>query len=228
VTAEAQADARALIRQQMQAGFTKRGMVDSGLPVLAFAIIVPFAHVTVASFVALGVGVVLAIERLVRRQPVQQAFSGLLGLGIAVLFANITGKSKGFYLPGIVETLALAAVLIVSLLVRRPFVGVIVSLLDEKCQGWRDRPVLRRAFWRVTLAASAFYLVKGGLGLTLFITNHSSSLAGVRLALGLPPYLLLLAYGFTAVKAALAAEEVAGESGAEGAQEAAEVTPGAL
>jgi hypothetical protein len=195
------------MRQQMAASFTKRGMVDSGLPVLAFAIIVPFSDVEVASFVSLGVGLALAVERLVRRQSVQQAFSGLVGLGIAVLFANLIGKSKGFYLPGIIETLVLAGVLIVSLLVRRPLVGVIVALLDEKCQGWRQRPLLRRAFFRVTLAASVFYTAKGALGLALYVTNHSSSLAGVRLALGLPPYLLLLAYGFSAVKAAQDAEQ---------------------
>jgi hypothetical protein len=199
-------DAKAAMRAAMQQSFTVRAMVDSGAPVLAFAFTVPFTSVRTASYVALAIGVALAGERAVRRQSLQQVLAGLLGLGIAVLVANKTGKASGFYLPGILQNIGLALALIVSLLVKRPLVGMVVGVADERCHGWRERPDLRRAFTRITAVAAAWYVVKASVQGTLYLTDHSTGLAGARLAMGLPPYVLLIAFGITTVRRALAAE----------------------
>ena len=59
----------------------------------------------------------------------------------------------------------------------------------------------------MTLAAAVFYSAKTALQISLYATDNSNGLAGVRLALGLPPYLLLLAYGVTQVRGAIPPQE---------------------
>ena len=52
--------------------------------------------------------------RLVRRQPVQQAMSGLFGVLIAALIAARTGQARGYFLFGIWMSFAYAAVFAAS------------------------------------------------------------------------------------------------------------------
>ena len=44
----------------------------------------------------------MLILRLVRREPVQFAFSGFLGVGLAAYLAHRLGRAEGFFIPGIV------------------------------------------------------------------------------------------------------------------------------
>ena len=52
--------------------------------------------------------------RLVRRDTVKHAFSGVFGVAFGVVFAMMTGNAKDFYLPGMLYTLGLALAYIVT------------------------------------------------------------------------------------------------------------------
>ena len=43
--------------------------------------------------------------RLVRKDTVKHAFSGVFGVAFGVVFAMMTGNAKDFYLPGMLYTL---------------------------------------------------------------------------------------------------------------------------
>jgi hypothetical protein len=106
-----------------------RGMVDATLPTIAFIVANSLDGLRTGIWAALGFAVVIFALRLVRRESVQQAFSGLFGVGIAVAIAAATGQARDFYVPGIVRNAGLAVVLLGSVVLRRPLVGVIAEFL---------------------------------------------------------------------------------------------------
>ena len=191
-----------------------RGMVDSSIPVAVFAGVNLATSLRTAVYAAVGAGVGIAALRLARRQSVQQSVSGLLGLAIAALLALRTHKATNFYLPGIIYGGLLATAGLVSVAVRRPVVGYVFGFVDPKYASWQDRPAMVRTFQRLTLMWSGWFAFKTALSLVLYATDHSTGLAGVRLALGYPPLILFVLATLGAARRALVREGlVLGEAG---------------
>jgi hypothetical protein len=164
-----------------------RGTIDSGLPIVVFAAVNVATSLKTAAIAAAVTGVAVALLRLARRQPVQQALGGLAGLAIALVLALRTHKAANFYLPNILYGMALAAVGAASLALARPLAGVIMSFLDERWAHWRDEPDLRRRANLITGMWTVWYTIKGGFSGALYVSHHSTGLAGLRLALAWPP-----------------------------------------
>ncbi|MBA3574590.1 MAG: DUF3159 domain-containing protein, partial [Pseudonocardiales bacterium] len=57
------------------------GLVSSTVPVVVFVPVNAYVGLTAAIWSAVGVAVLVAVWRLVRREPLQPAVSGLLGVG---------------------------------------------------------------------------------------------------------------------------------------------------
>ncbi|MCZ2830626.1 DUF3159 domain-containing protein [Modestobacter sp. VKM Ac-2986] len=128
-----------------------RGMVDASLPTLAFIVANGLGGLTVGIWAAVVAAVLVFVLRLVRRESIQQAISGLFAVAVAVFIAARTGEARDFFVIGIIRNLAIGVVVLGSLLVRRPLVGVIAeflapshlgSLAGHKLPSFRDR--LRR------------------------------------------------------------------------------------
>jgi Protein of unknown function (DUF3159) len=106
-----------------------RGMVDATVPTVAFILANAFWGLRNGIWAALGAALVVFALRLVRRESVQQAVSGLLGVGIAVAIAAASGQARDFFVIGILRNAAIGVVLLASIPVRRPLVGVIAEFL---------------------------------------------------------------------------------------------------
>ncbi len=106
-----------------------RGMLDASLPTIAFIVANSLGGLRVGIWSALGTAVGVFLLRLVRRESVQQAFSGLFAVGIAVAIAAYSGQARDFYVIGIIRNAAIGLVLLGSVLVRWPLVGVIAEFL---------------------------------------------------------------------------------------------------
>ena len=106
-----------------------RGMVDASLPTVAFIVANGIGGLTVGIWAAVGAAVLVFLLRLVRRESIQQAISGLFAVAVAVVIAARTGEARDFFVLGIIRNAAIGVVLLGSLLVRRPLVGVIAEFL---------------------------------------------------------------------------------------------------
>lgn len=129
-----------------------RGMLDATLPTVAFIVANSVAGLRAGIWAALGVAVVLFGFRLVRRESVQQAFSGLFGVAIAVAIAAASGQARDFFVPGLIRNAALGVVLIGSIAFRWPLVGVVAEFLAPSHLGSMASssvPGLRRRIDRV-------------------------------------------------------------------------------
>ena len=106
-----------------------RGMVDSALPTVAFIVANAVDGLRTGIWAAVAAAVLIFVLRLVRRESVQQAMSGLFAVGIAVAIAAFSGEARNFFAFGIVRNAAIALVLLGSIPLRRPLVGVVAEFL---------------------------------------------------------------------------------------------------
>ncbi|GAB4584961.1 DUF3159 domain-containing protein [Nocardia sp. IFM 10818] len=162
------------------------GLIYSSLPVLVFVPVNTWRGLTTAIWAALGVATAILVWRIIRKDPVQPAISGFLGVGVCAFIAYRMGEAKGFFLFGIYASLVYAGVFLVSLLVRWPLAGVIWGVLNGHGHDWRsDRRAVRlydlaTAVWAVVFAAR--YLVQNHL----YDADSTGWLAAARIGMGWP------------------------------------------
>jgi Protein of unknown function (DUF3159) len=177
-----------------------RGLFDSGVPVIVFVAANAAAGLTAAIWAAIGCGALLLVVRLARRETVQQAVSGFLGVALAAYIASRTGEAKGFFLLGIWASFIYAGLFLASVLVRWPLVGVVWEYVDGGGGRWRqDAPLLRVYTW-TTLVWIGVFLSRGLVQRFLYEEDRTGWLAVARLAMGYPLTVGALALTIVAVR----------------------------
>ncbi len=168
------------------------GMVDTTVPGLVFVAVYTVRHdITSAAVAALALSLVLAVARLVRRQTLKHAFSGVFGIAFGAFFAMLSGNAKNFYLPGMLYTLGLAVAYVISALARFPLIGVLLGPIMRENLSWRTRnPGRFRAYTKATWAWGIILLAKSAVLFPLYWWGNATELGWVKVALGIPPFLL--------------------------------------
>jgi hypothetical protein len=106
-----------------------RGMVDASLPTVAFIVANAIGGLRTGVWFAIGAAVLVLAFRLVRRESVQQAFSGLFGVAIAVAIAAASGQARNYFVPGIIRNAVIGVALLGSVPLRWPLIGVLAEFL---------------------------------------------------------------------------------------------------
>lgn len=140
-----------------------RGLVESTAPGLVFVVVFLLTRdLTPALVASLGTAAVAVAVRLVQRTPTTQAFSGIAGVGIGAVWAWRTGEAQDYFTWGLWVNLGWVLGALVSVLVRWPAVGVIVSLLRGQDMSWRTAVgpaaahLRRRYVWATWLWVGVF------------------------------------------------------------------------
>lgn len=170
-----------------------RGLVESSIPVVIFVIANVLGELRPAVIASVAVALLIAGLRLAQRRPVRHAVNGLVGIAIGAAIAWRTGNERDFYLPGIFYGIGYGLALLLSAVIRQPLVGWIWSVLVAKGRSeWRDNPRLVRTFTQLTVLWGVVWLAKVGVQAALYLAHQDTALGVARLALGYPPYALLL------------------------------------
>ncbi|WP_433118874.1 DUF3159 domain-containing protein [Micromonospora sp. CA-246542] len=170
-----------------------RGLVESSIPVVVFVVANIIGDLRPAVIASVSVALLIAGLRLAQRRPIRHAVNGLFGVGIGAAIAWRTGDERDFYLPGILYGIGYGIALLISAAVRQPLVGWIWSVLVAKGRSeWRTDPKLVRTFTRLTVLWGVVWLAKVGVQAGLYLAHQDTALGVARLALGYPPYALLL------------------------------------
>ena len=199
--AERRVDLRETYRKQMLDGIGGwTGTVITAIPPVVFVIVNSMAGLRAAIISAVGAAVALTIYRLARKQSVQQSLTGLFAVVIAAVIAARTGQARGYFLLGIWSSFAYGAAFGVSVLIRRPVVGLLWEFLDPMpgADGvpWYRRRALLRAYDIATIAATVVFLARGVVQLTLYKQDHTGWLAFARISMGYPLYIAAVGFGF--------------------------------
>ncbi len=182
------------------------GTLITAIPTVVFVIVNAVRGLHWAIVAAVGSAAVLAGYRMLRRQPLQQVLSGLVGVVVASLIAARTGQARSYFLLGIWSSFAYAAVFAASLAVRRPLIGLLWEFVDpfpaDDGVRWYRRRTLLRAYMLATLAATAVFAARGVVQLTLFRHDATGWLAFARVAMGYPLYIAALGYAVWVIRRA--------------------------
>jgi Protein of unknown function (DUF3159) len=162
------------------------GLVASGVPMVVFVAVNPLAGLVPAIWASLGVAVALGVWRLVRREAVQPAVSGVLGVALCAFIAYRTGEARGFFLYGIWYSLVAGLALMVSVVVRRPLVGVLWSVLNGSGFAWCTDRRARFGFDVATAVWAVFLLARFVVQRYLYDLQQTEWLGVARLVMGLP------------------------------------------
>jgi hypothetical protein len=147
--------------------------------------------VALAAGVAVAAVVIMLVVRLVQRQSPSTVLGGLLGVALGGLLAVRSGQGTDFYWPGIVTNAVSLAVLLGSLALRHPLVGVLVALLDPRVKDWREHEDGRRVYSRATLLFAGLYAAKLAVQLPLLLTGQVAALGAAKIAMGLPAFAVI-------------------------------------
>jgi hypothetical protein len=184
-----------------------RGLIESILPGLGFLVTYTITQNLVPSVLApLALAVVFIAVRVATRQPVTTALAGAIGIGISAALALFTGNANDNFVPGFFINGGVLLVMLVSLLARRPFVGVIVGLLlgDDD---WRKNPAKLRVAVVATILWATLSAVRLAVQVPLYLAESTEALAATKLVMGVPLYAALLWVTWLLVRTAWRTEE---------------------
>lgn len=171
-----------------------RGLVESVLPSLAFLVLFTLTgrNLLISVLVPIVIAVVFVIARVLVRSPVSQAVVGLLGVAVSAALALLTGRAEDNFLPGIIINTVSLLVVLTSLIVRYPVIGLVVGLLANEGLDWRRDPAKRRVLTIATVLWLGLFAVRLIAEVPLYLAGETEWLAGVKLALGVPFYAVIL------------------------------------
>lgn len=169
----------------------KKGLLDSGLPALIFLVSFNFTKdVTQSAYAALGLSLVLTLIRLIRRETIQHAISGVIGVAVCAWLANRSGKAEDFYLPGLWTNAIYGAVYLVSIIARWPVIGLIVGPLLEENLRWRKDPLRTKVYIKATWIWVAMFSIRLLVQYPLYVSGNVNLLGTARLIMGYPLFIL--------------------------------------
>ena len=180
-----------------------RGLIDSALPTVAFltTFTLTSQNLQSASIAAGSTAVALVVLRLIQRKSLQQVFSGVIGVGIAIWFTRNTGKAEDFFLPGLLTNAAYAFGITLSVLFRNPFLGFVVGGLKGDLLGWRKNPRDVKFYSLISWWWVGMFSLRLAVQLPLYFAAQLELLGTAKLIMGWPLYLAVVWVTYRAVKA---------------------------
>jgi len=169
-----------------------RGLVEAIVPGLTFLTVFSLTGVLLWSVSApLALAGVFVIARLISRGTVQPALIGMGGIAASAAVALWSGRPEDNFVLGLWVNGIGLTVMLVSIAVGRPLIGVMAGLLVPDPQWRADRAkrtlaTIATALWVGLFAARLLVQVP------LFLQGAVADLAIARLVMGVPLYALVL------------------------------------
>lgn len=170
----------------------KKGLIDSGLPSLVFLITfnVSNQNIDTALYAAVSLSIVLTLIRLVKRETLQHAFSGLVGIGICALISRRSGNAADFYLPGLWINAGYALLYTLTNLVKWPILGLLLGPILGENLMWRKDPARLRAYVNAGWLWVAMFTARLVIQYPLYVSGNVNALGTARLIMGYPLFIL--------------------------------------
>lgn len=170
----------------------KRGLIDSSLPALIFLAVFNLTSrdVNAAIYAAVSISIVLTAIRLVRRETIQHAFSGLIGVAICAVFSKRSGNAADFYLPGLYINVGYALLYLFTNLIRWPILGIMLGPILGENFLWRKDPARLKAYITAGWLWVGMFLLRVLVQYPLYKSGSVNALGSARLIMGYPLFIL--------------------------------------
>ena len=170
----------AVVRAQLSRAMGgRRGMIEAAVPTITFTFAYIFTkEIQLAIGLSVTFAVVMLVVRLVQRSTVQYVLNALFGIGVGSFFVWLGGRSGGdeseqalaYFLPGLLYNAGYAVLMVLSIVIRWPVVGLLVGAVAEDPLEWRrDQQIVRlcsHLTWLLVLPCLFRVLVQGPIYLS--------------------------------------------------------------
>ncbi|MFZ4107913.1 MAG: DUF3159 domain-containing protein [Candidatus Planktophila sp.] len=181
----------------------KKGLIDSGLPAVVFLIVFNLnKDLKNALTSAVILSALLAIVRLARRDTIQHAVSGLLGVLICAYFANKSGNASDFYIPKLLTNLAYGSAYLIGNLVGWPLLGVVLGPLLGENFLWRLDPARKAVYIKASWIWVAMFFARIAVQYPIYRSGNVNLLGSVNLAMGYPLFFAAAYLSWLVIKTA--------------------------
>ena len=168
----------------------KKGLFDSGIPALVFLIVFNLRDdVIEAAFVALGLSAIITVLRLIKREKLQSAISGIIGVLICYLLVRSTGKAEDFYLPGLFINAGYGALYLLTNVAGWPIIGLVLGPLLGEDFHWRKVPERKRVYMLAGWLWVGLFFSRLAVQLPLYLSGNVNALGIARLIMGYPLFI---------------------------------------
>lgn len=179
----------------------KRGLLDSGLPplifLLAFNLTDDIRRAAIYSLILPGI---FLFYRLLKRQQLQHAVTGIVGVIICAWLASRTGQAEDFYLPGLLTNLIYGIAYMLSIALRFPVIGLVIGPLIGENLMWRKDPARRAVYIRATWIWVALFALRLVVQYPLYLAGNVTALGTARFIMGYPLFILAAWFSWIIIK----------------------------
>ena len=185
----------------MQALGGKQGLIDSGLPAVVFLIVFNVKHeLRTALTFAIILATIFTILRLARKDTVQHAVTGLMGVLISAFFANKSGNPSDFYIPKLLTNLGYGSAYLIGNLVGWPLLGVVLGPLLGENFLWRNDPLRKKVYIRASWIWVALFFGRIAVQYPIYRSGNVNLLGTVNLAMGYPLFFVAAYLSWLVIK----------------------------
>ena len=168
-----------------------RGVAEGVVPGVLFVLVFTASRqLSWALTAAVGTAAVFSVARLVRRDTLQPALAGLVGVAVCAVVARRTGRAEDFYLPGLWVNAGYAVAYVVSIVVRWPILGVALGFVTGEGTAWRRDPARLRAYRQASWVWVAVFVLRLLVQWPLYLAGAVTALGVARVVMGLPMFAL--------------------------------------
>ena len=176
-----------------------RGMCETTAPSLIFILTYTVTGALVPSVVApLVVAALAIVVRIAQRIDVIPALGGVAGVVVSAVWAWRSGEASNFFGLGLLTNVAYLAVLLLSILVRWPALGLFIGFMRGDATGWRTDPrqaQTRRRYTQITWLWVGLFAARLLVQAPLFFAQATTALGVARMLMG--PLLFALVAWFS-------------------------------
>ena len=184
------------------------GLVETTLPGFLYVLTFTITRDAVIAASIVGVAVLaLTIRHFVLKRPWTQLVGSLVGVGLAIwLTLRPGGQAGDFYLKDFWINAAYGSVLLLSVIVRFPLIGLLMGFLTNQGLSWRKDRRKVRFFDLVTLLWVGLFATRLIVEVPLYLAGDVVTLGFVKIVLGLPFYLTMIWVSWLLLRGVVKAE----------------------
>lgn len=182
-----------------------RGVFDAVGPNLMFLAVYLIAeNLVLSTLSALVISALLVVERWIAGQMVWPAIGGMILVALSGLIALTGGDGGDVFLPDLIQTGVVSAVLLFTIVIRRPLLGMILGPLVPGTT-WRTTGALLRGYDLATALSAAAAVFRTVSKLPFYYTDNVVALGLMKLLTGTPLTIVIVYCQIRILRAAYAA-----------------------
>lgn len=169
----------------------KKGLIDSGIPSVIFLIVFNiYDDLSLALKASIAISIITTIVRLVKRDTLQHALSGFIGVLICAWIANRTGNAADVYAPKLLINLVYGSAYLIANLIGWPIIGIMLGPILGENFLWRNNERRKRAYIRAGWIWVALFALRLIVQYPIYKSGNVNLLGTVNLVMGYPLFIL--------------------------------------